>query len=211
MNKNQVQNEAKTSVDFSNTHVIVNALKNEYIAHNIEPSTQDNVPEYVLMAGDSEGNMWQPMYDDAEDEAMWGAECDDQWVEAILYRIPIHKVVEDWQSVSYDRNLLRDEDDDLSEYEVDSYEGYVRAKEPPCRLNEYEPENPAGHNWTATYDREGGLKENPGVVGNGGGVIIHEHCTRCNCTRTTDTWATNPIDGTQGHTVVEYGIRGGNF
>ena len=184
MNKTEVQNEVNRSVDIST---------NGTTAH-----------QYVLMAGDSEGNMWQPRYDNAKDEAIWGAECDDQWVEAILYRIPIHKVIEDWQSVSYDRNLLRDEDEDLSEYEVDSYNGYLEAVEPPCRYT-------AGHDWIATHDIEGGLKENPGVIGNGGGVIIREHCTRCDCTRTTNTWDRNPIDGTQGHTTVEYGTRGGDF
>ena len=51
------------------------------------------------------------------------------------------------------------------------------------------------------------MAENPGVWGHGGGVIIEEHCTRCDATRTTDTWAQDGSTGQQGLTSVSYGIR----
>lgn len=60
------------------------------------------------------------------------------------------------------------------------------------------------HRWRAPHSLVGGLKENPGVQGHGGGVIYVEVCTLCGCARTTDTWAQDPTDGTQGHTSVSY-------
>ena len=54
------------------------------------------------------------------------------------------------------------------------------------------PEIPAciadEHAWSSPHDIVGGLLENPGVCGNGGGVIIEEICSRCGCRRTENTW-----------------------
>ena len=50
----------------------------------------------------------------------------------------------------------------------------------------------------------GGLEENPGVWGNGGGVIIHEVCQTCGVHRHTNTWAQNPVNGKQGLESVSY-------
>lgn len=44
----------------------------------------------------------------------------------------------------------------------------------------------------------------PRVYGHGGGVIIHEVCAHCGLHKYTDTWATDPSDGEQGLTSVEY-------
>ena len=60
------------------------------------------------------------------------------------------------------------------------------------------------HVWCSPYHILGGLKENPGVWGHGGGARIKEVCSECGMYKLTDTWATNPSDGTQGHTSVEY-------
>ena len=72
-----------------------------------------------------------------------------------------------------------------------------------------EPEEPAcadghDHEWRSPYDVLGGCRENPGVWGHGGGVIIREVCRHCGCLRTTDTWAQDRSDNTQGLTSVEY-------
>jgi len=72
-----------------------------------------------------------------------------------------------------------------------------------------EPEAPeclAGqeHDWQSPHELVAGIKENPGVWGHGGGVIIHEACLRCGCRRTTDTWAQRPDTGQQGLTEVRY-------
>jgi hypothetical protein len=60
------------------------------------------------------------------------------------------------------------------------------------------------HEWVTPWEILGGLKENPGVQGNGGGVICLEICKHCGCLKVTDTWAQNPETGEQGLTAVEY-------
>lgn len=61
------------------------------------------------------------------------------------------------------------------------------------------------HDWAAPLAIVGGLPENPGVYrSTGAGTRSHEVCEHCGCGRITDTWATNPSDGTEGHTTVEY-------
>lgn len=83
-----------------------------------------------------------------------------------------------------------------------------------CRVNEAEhtitvqPSEPActesEHDWQSPYEILGGLKENPGVWGSGGGVIITEVCLHCGCARVTDTWAQNPSNGVRGLRKVSY-------
>ena len=46
--------------------------------------------------------------------------------------------------------------------------------------------------------------------GNGGGVIVREVCSWCGLVRVTDTWATDRVDGTQGHRLVRYDDRRDN-
>jgi len=60
------------------------------------------------------------------------------------------------------------------------------------------------HVWRSPLHILGGMKENPGVFGSGGGVRIKEVCSECGMYRVTDTWATSPVNGTQGHTSVAY-------
>lgn len=60
------------------------------------------------------------------------------------------------------------------------------------------------HEWQSPHAILGGLKENPGVWGHGGGVIIREVCMHCGCERTTDTWAQDPSTGEQGLESVRY-------
>lgn len=60
------------------------------------------------------------------------------------------------------------------------------------------------HDWQSPYELLGGLRENPGVWGHGGGVIVNEVCMRCGCKRTTDTWAQDRETGEQGLTSVTY-------
>ena len=72
----------------------------------------------------------------------------------------------------------------------------IHPQPPKCRGEE--------HVWCSPYHILGGMKENPGVWGNGGGAKIKEVCSECGIYKLTDTWATNPVNGTQGHTSVEY-------
>lgn len=73
----------------------------------------------------------------------------------------------------------------------------VEPNEPDCRDGEV-------HDWQSPYSVLGGLKENPGVQGHGGGVIIAEVCQHCRAYRITNTWAQNPENGQQGLCSVEY-------
>jgi hypothetical protein len=60
------------------------------------------------------------------------------------------------------------------------------------------------HDWQSPIELVGGIKENPGVWGHQGGVIVHEVCMNCGCGKTTDTWAQDRNSGEQGLTSVEY-------
>jgi hypothetical protein len=60
------------------------------------------------------------------------------------------------------------------------------------------------HDWQRPYDVVGGLRENPGVWGSGGGVVMDECCVNCGCARITDTWAHRPDTGEGGLESVTY-------
>ncbi len=64
---------------------------------------------------------------------------------------------------------------------------FVEADEPQCSASE--------HAWASPVEVVGGLKENPGVFGHGGGVRIREVCRHCGAYRITDTWYQDPTDG----------------
>lgn len=78
----------------------------------------------------------------------------------------------------------------------DTYLVTIEAEEPDCIEGEE-------HDWQSPYELLGGMKENPGVWGNGGGVIINQICMHCGCKKTKDTWAQGP-SGEQGLTSVKY-------
>ncbi len=60
------------------------------------------------------------------------------------------------------------------------------------------------HDWLAPHSVVGGLKENPGVTGNGGGVVMEDVCRHCGRYRVTNTWAQDPYTGEQGLESVSY-------
>jgi len=60
------------------------------------------------------------------------------------------------------------------------------------------------HDWQAPYEILGGLRENPGVWGKGGGIIVREVCMHCGCEQTTDSWAQDRETGEQGLTSISY-------
>lgn len=60
-----------------------------------------------------------------------------------------------------------------------------------------------GHDWQSPYKLVGGLRENPGVWGRGGNVVVQEACVKCGCGRITDTWTQNPSDGVTSITYRE--------
>jgi hypothetical protein len=60
------------------------------------------------------------------------------------------------------------------------------------------------HDWQSPHEIVGGIAENPGVWGHGGGVTVTECCVRCGCGRETDTWAQDMTDGEQGLRSVRF-------
>jgi len=81
--------------------------------------------------------------------------------------------------------------------EGSSFDISVDPREPHCidgRL----------HDWCSPHKVVGGVRENPGVIGHGGGVLIIEVCRHCGCYRQTNTWAQNPQTGEQGLESVKY-------
>lgn len=62
----------------------------------------------------------------------------------------------------------------------------IHPKAPRCTSK-------TGHRWREDH-----------VRGNHGGVLVREVCTRCALVMMTDTWATNPENGTQGHRAIWY-------
>lgn len=66
-------------------------------------------------------------------------------------------------------------------------------------------EDEAGvHEWTDDHSIVGGIEENPGVWGNGGGVFIQRACKKCGMLFEENTWATNPNTGEQGLYARKY-------
>lgn len=93
---------------------------------------------------------------------------------------------------------IREKGTDADQYTTESIFVDFPPPEPGCVSDD-------GHRWDSTHAVEGGMEQNPGVWGHGGGVIISEHCMHPGCavTRTRDTWAD---DGRGGHVeTVTYG------
>jgi len=73
----------------------------------------------------------------------------------------------------------------------------IHPDEPDCTGRD-------GHAWVSPVEVVHGCKENPGVYGHGGGVIITEVCRYCGAYRVTDTWAQDEYTGEQGLRSVAY-------
>jgi hypothetical protein len=88
------------------------------------------------------------------------------------------------------------EGEDESEYR-ETVTVTIDPDEPSCSSEE-------GHDWQAPFEIVGGIKDNPGVWGHGGGVVIREVCMYCGCERVKDTWATDRETGEQGLESITY-------
>ena len=109
----------------------------------------------------------------------WGSEAKTSWV-----RVTATEIADEV------------EDLDAPEPESETYTIEIPPTEPECCGGD--------HDWASPLSVVGGIKENPGVYGHGGGVICTEVCRHCGCYQITDTWAQNPENGAQGLTSVEY-------
>ena len=75
------------------------------------------------------------------------------------------------------------EDEDGERYNEEEHEmSLPEPDEPPCTGSD--------HDWQSPWEIVGGIEENPGVWGEGGGVTIVSCCMRCGCRKTIDTSAT---------------------
>lgn len=91
------------------------------------------------------------------------------------------------------------------DYSVESEDGEesdsgtlaIHPEEPDC-------DDGGSHDWQQPYEIVGGIEENPGVWGSGGGVKIVECCMKCGCQKAIDTWATRPDTGEQGMKSISY-------
>lgn len=101
-----------------------------------------------------------------------------------------------WIPIRTYRKGINDEGD-IEILDEESHTITIEPVEPDCIDGEE-------HDWQSPIELVGGIKENPGVWGNGGGVIINEVCIHCGCGRKTNTWAQNPSTGEQGLRSVEY-------
>lgn len=95
--------------------------------------------------------------------------------------------------------------------EIDGQSGETEdeeEEEDADSLIQPEPRCESGHehDWHAAHSVVGGIEENPGVWGHGGGATITRHCAHCGAYQITDTWAQDPATGEQGLTSIEYRV-----
>lgn len=74
-------------------------------------------------------------------------------------------------------------------------EGRGEAIEDPPAAKACTAADRGAHEWCSPHSVVGGIAENPGVRGHGGGVVVEEICRHCGMHRTTDTWATDRTTG----------------
>lgn len=102
----------------------------------------------------------------------------------------------DWVTVYTYRKGV-DESGEIVHIGEERHKIAIEPTEPDC-IDDH------SHHWATPHELLGGLEDNPGVWGNGGGVICHEVCLHCGCERITDTWAQDMSTGEQGLTSLEY-------
>lgn len=96
------------------------------------------------------------------------------------------------------RDAAGDLDVEVGAGESDTISVSIDQPEPDC------PSDEGQHDWQSPIEVVGGIAENPGCWGHGGGAIVTEVCVRCGCSRKTDTWAQRSDTGEQGLTEVTY-------
>jgi hypothetical protein len=77
------------------------------------------------------------------------------------------------------------EDEDGERLDECSHEVLIECSPPDCAEG-------CAHDWQAPHIVVGGIEENPGVYGSGGGVRYTEVCPHCGTYKKGDTWATGP-------------------
>lgn len=123
------------------------------------------------------------------DDGDWGEATSTEWYDVWTWQRGLVLIVADDQTGK--RSVVT----------VDLDKECIRniALDPP------EPDCDAGHHeWCSPHSVVGGIAENPGVWGKGGGVTIKQVCRHCGYYRHRDTWAQRYDTGEQGLDSVEY-------
>lgn len=153
--------------------------------HRIAEAIADRLP--VRLYGLSEG----------------GQHYDHIWAESIDAALAV--AVENFDADAYSHSL----DDESGTTWIDIHVRDMLTEEMASTVMEIDPSEPEciegeEHDWRSPYSVLGGLKENPGVWGHGGGIIIKTVCAHCGAYKIDDSWAQNPENGEQGLDSVEY-------
>ena len=101
------------------------------------------------------------------------------------------------QTIWLDARVIEMDEDDQPSDNTSLVTVTLQPEEPSCIDDD-------GHDWASPYQILGGIEENPGVWGHGGGVYIQAVCLRCGCGRTRDTWAQRSDTGEQGLESISY-------
>lgn len=134
-----------------------------------------------------------------------GAEAAQEYVDSGDWRWDDDEPKTMWIHVNaWQRGLGVDENGEVVEVEANQ-ESHTIALDPEVPECERDSRGDVSdHDWQTPRAIVGGLEENPGCWGKGGGIVQEEVCTRCGLTRITDTWAQNPETGEQGLLSVAY-------
>ena len=123
-------------------------------------------------------------YESGDTETVWqdtdGERALQDIVADVREKVSDHWNIEDLKTVYFDGPLL--EGWDNSDNPNAAWEHQMED----IRVDPEEPENCSG-NWISPLSLFGGLAENPGVHGHGGGVIVQEVCPQTGWYKTTDT------------------------
>lgn len=160
--------------------------------HGYECRTDGETTQIIIANVWADGDNWpiryHPTVSPAEaaqeyvDDGDWGDQSMTSWIDVATWR-------EGWEI---------DEDGETSEVQVDeeTHTIEIQPEEPDCEADK--------HDWRAPFELLGGIEENPGCWGHGGGVIYREVCAHCGVYRVTDTWAQRRDTGEQGLRSIEY-------
>ena len=153
------------------------------------PDIDNNAIVVILPGWNADDGNWEEHYQtDSGEEAAQEYADDGDWGE-------VNKTI--WIKIDAWQTGYVLDDDEIVELVIDreSHRIEINPNEPDC-------EEDQDHDWQSPYSVLGGIKENPGVWGHGGGVIYREVCAHCGKYRVTDTWAND--GGYQGLTSVSY-------
>lgn len=157
------------------------------------------------------------------DDGDWGESDQTTWIDVYVWRVGLRLAGTECAYCSSLATAHDDDGDPACEEHAGTPEDGVELEpighdvgeattDRECFKISVDPDEPecddsTEHDWCSPHEIVGGIEENPGVWCHGGGIVAHEVCMRCGCGRTTDTWAQDMSDGTQGLTSVSYEPR----